>query len=493
MAPEQWEGKPQGAKTDQYALAVMAYEMLAGHLPFENVNWQVLKEAVLHGDIASIPGAPWRAMEALQRGLSKNGEERYRSCGEFVAALRGRNTVKISPRATNAPTGGTTPAASKGKEKKKRAGWGWLAALALAVGLGAGAWWWQGRTTTASQEAADTESLEVAPSGPAGEEPFESPREEEVDDSLQGIQLQEELPSGIRHQMEEIQRRVEEAERRLEEERAAAEKTRHELEEWLARMKQQQEPTARERNTEEEKNPVQTPPLGEERRAGEERVFTLPGGARMVMVWCPAGSFMMGESGRQHPVTLTHGFWLAKHEVTQAQWKSVMGRGNNPSHFKGDDLPVESVTSDYLRDFCRKAGLRLPTEAEWEYACRAGSTTEYFWGNTLNGDKANCDGNSPYGTWMKGTNLGKTTQGGKYPANRWGFCDMHGNVWERCADWYGDYPAGAVTNPTGPFSGSARVYRGGSWDSSAGDCRSAKRGRNPPSGSAGFRPARTPL
>ena len=121
-----------------------------------------------------------------------------------------------------------------------------------------------------------------------------------------------------------------------------------------------------------------------------------------------------------------------------------------------------------------ECGARLPTEAEWEYACRAGTTTAYFWGNALNGDRANCDDNYPCGTAKKGPYLEKTTPAGKYGATPWGLCDKHGNVWEWCADWYGDY-SGDTVDPTGLASGVGPVLRGGSWLSSARRCRSADR------------------
>jgi formylglycine-generating enzyme required for sulfatase activity len=118
-------------------------------------------------------------------------------------------------------------------------------------------------------------------------------------------------------------------------------------------------------------------------------------------------------------------------------------------------------------------GARLPTEAEWEYACRAGTTTAYFWGNALNGDKANCAGTSPCGTTVKGPYRKTTVQVGSYPANAWGFCDMHGNVWEWCNDWFGQYPTCSVTDPLGSSSGVFRVLRGSCFN--ACDCRSAFR------------------
>ena len=223
-------------------------------------------------------------------------------------------------------------------------------------------------------------------------------------------------------------------------------------------------------------------------KAGMIKTITLPGGAEMELVWCPPGEFTMGspqtEEGRsvyetQHCVRLTNGFWMGKYPVTQRQWKSVMGRCQ--SHFKGDDLPVESVSWNDIQAFIKKVneafryGARLPTEAEWEYACRAGTATAYSWGNALNGDKANCAGTKPYGTSKRGPYLKKTSPVGKYGANPWGLYDMHGNVYEWCVDRYGSYPAGRVVDPQGPALGDQRVLRGGCWESFARDCRSAHR------------------
>lgn len=208
----------------------------------------------------------------------------------------------------------------------------------------------------------------------------------------------------------------------------------------------------------------------------------------MEMIYCAPGSFMMGSSEdeedhfddeTQHKVTLTRGFWLGKYPVMQAQWESVMG--DNPSYFEGDANPVDYVSWDDCKEFIKKINsrfnftARFPTEAEWEYACRAGTTTMYHWGNALNGDRANCNGNFPCGTSVTGCYLQKTTPVGSYDANPWGFYDMHGNVLEWCADWYGSYLTKAVTDPEGPASGVGRVLRGGSWFNIASSCCSAYR------------------
>ena len=230
---------------------------------------------------------------------------------------------------------------------------------------------------------------------------------------------------------------------------------------------------------------------------GDRKTLTLPGGATMTMIYVAPGSFMMGSPSTeeersgdetQHHVTLTKGYWLGETEVTQAQWESVMG--DNPSRFKGASRPVENVSWEDCQEFISKVNrearrqfggdARLPTEAEWEYACRAGTQTAYSWGNSLNGDKANCDGNYPYGTTIKGTYKQETVNVCSYSPNVWGFYDMHGNVFEWCQDWYGKYPSGAVTDPTGSASGGYRVLRGGSWNDLARFCRSAFR--------RGFRP-----
>ncbi len=224
------------------------------------------------------------------------------------------------------------------------------------------------------------------------------------------------------------------------------------------------------------------------RKAGTRQTLKV-GKVEIGLVWVPAGEFEMGspesEKGRGadeklHHVKLTRGFWMLETETTQALYKEVVG--TNPSEIEGDDLPVENVSYEDAIKFCQAlsgllpAGLNaaLPTEAEWEYACRAGSTTPFSFGVALNGDKANCDGTDPYGMDKEGTFVGKTTPVKSYEPNAFGLYDMHGNVWERVFDLYGSYSSDA-TDPTGPRGGSTRVCRGGSWFSYAHACRSACR------------------
>ena len=218
------------------------------------------------------------------------------------------------------------------------------------------------------------------------------------------------------------------------------------------------------------------------RKSGTTKTISLPGGETLEMIWCEPGSFMMGspvaEEGRfddepLHPVTLTRGFWLGKYEVTQRQWQSVMG--DNPSKFKNPDHPVEGVSWEDCNAFISRLNVvlggvaRFPTEAEWEYACRAGSSGAVS-GNGQLMEMAWYDANSGNETHDVGKNL----------SNAWGFYDMHGNVLEWCYDWFGKLDTLSHIDPKGPPTGSFRVLRGGCWFFYARDCRSAYRLKRDP-------------
>ena len=218
----------------------------------------------------------------------------------------------------------------------------------------------------------------------------------------------------------------------------------------------------------------------------------------MQLVLVPAGEFQMGSANESdeerpvHTVRISKPFYLGLHEVTQGQWETVTG--SNPSRFKGDtNRPVETVSWEEVQKFIDKLNskeggtkYRLPTEAEWEYAARAGSTTAYSFG----------DDSSQLGkyAWFADNADNTTHPVGKLQPNAWGLYDMHGNVWEWVQDWYGKYTAEPVTDPQGPASGSYRVLRGGGWGHGAGKCRSAYRGNGAPGGRVvglGFRLLRT--
>lgn len=238
-----------------------------------------------------------------------------------------------------------------------------------------------------------------------------------------------------------------------------------------------------------------------QRREGEARQFIeqFAGEVGLEMVEVPGGTFTMGSPSKeqgsednerpQHDVTISP-FCIGKFAVTQTQWRVVAGWPNverdltpDPSYFKGDDRPVEQVSWQDAMEFCarlsNKTGrtYRLPTEGEWEYACRAGTQTPFAFGEAIMPEFVNYDGNYPYGKAPKAEYRRQTVGVGSLGvANAFGLYDMHGNVWEWCQDWYGNYGSEPVTDPTGPERGQYRVLRGGSWSLNGVDCRSACRG-----------------
>jgi formylglycine-generating enzyme len=201
----------------------------------------------------------------------------------------------------------------------------------------------------------------------------------------------------------------------------------------------------------------------------------------------PAGSFMMGspaneaerlDDEKQYSVTL-NSFKMSKYEVTFAQYDlfcAATGREKPDDNGWGrGNRPVVNVSWEDAKAFADWVGARLPTEAEWEYATRAGTTTTFSTGANLTTSQANYNGNNPYMDFPKGEYRHRTMPVGSFEPNAFGLYDMHGNVWEWCSDWYGPYPLKPSTDPKGPDTGTVRVFRGGGWYSAAMMCRSARR------------------
>ncbi len=232
-----------------------------------------------------------------------------------------------------------------------------------------------------------------------------------------------------------------------------------------------------------------------EDRYGLWQAFEIEG-VRQVMRWIIPGRFEMGspkdeperdDDETQHTVTLSRGYWLADTACTQEFWQAVTGK--NPASFSDDpQCPVEQVSWDDCQGFIEAAnreleeglGLRLPSEAEWEYACRAGSTGPFSWGDSLSPGQANYWGKRPYNNGPKDEDRNRTVPVLSFDPNPWGLFQMHGNVLEWCADWSGDYPERGVLDPAGPDEGHLRVLRGGSWNLSGRYLRSAARGGSGP-------------
>jgi len=261
--------------------------------------------------------------------------------------------------------------------------------------------------------------------------------------------------------------------------------------------------------------------MAQEVKPGKIEVIDFGEGVKLEMVLVPAGKFKMGftkkelaelkveiqetlkkelrkedldvldlimsKQGKQHEVTLTKPFYIGRYEVTQEQWDSVIGK--NPSATKGAKLPVTRVSWEDCQEFIKKlnaktnGGYRLPTEAEWEFACRAGTSTAYSFGDNITPKEAN----------YSGSKIDKPVAVGSYQPNAFGLYDMHGNVFEWCEDWHGEYPF-AVTDPKGPATGKYRVLRGGSLYGYVSFARSSFRNGYSPSNrgvDVGFRLART--
>lgn len=546
MAPELFKPRSQlDGRADQYALAVTVYEMLCGEKPFTGSTAHIIVE---HSSLPvpplerHCPGLPRSLYEAVHRALSKKPDERFATCGEFAEAAlvdlkplepeadtvrllcpSCKNILKLPNRA--AGKSGKCPRCQASMDVASDLGSLWLESEERGGGLAV-----IGGMATPSQPLEKPEEPELRPA-PATEARrafpwaavaaavvaslivgyFGGSNSERLRLSQQRAKLESRSPikaSGASQlrmntagKIEELEQRVQDRDKTI----ADMEKVKAERESLAAENERLAKDVASARAA---IVPEAFPPASSTTGtsgpapAVPPSIETLTNSIGIRFNLCRSGSFTMGYANGlgaespPHAVAITKPFYIGIFEVTNAQWKQVMG--SVPSKWKEDAHPVEQVSWEEAVEFCRKLSAlpeernagrvyRLPTEAEWEYACRAGTTTKFSFGDDekLFGD---------YG-WF-GDNSGKQTHpvGQKEP-NAWGLYDMHGNVLEWCSDWNGIYPDGEVTNPQGPSSGSDRVVRGGCWLSSAWICRSALRYWDDPSRriySLGFRLALSP-
>jgi formylglycine-generating enzyme required for sulfatase activity len=444
MSPEQINGDAEamGPGCDIYSLGVILFELLTGRLPFQATRLEKLYKEIF----LTPPPMPSEARRGIDpvldwictKAMAKKPDERFASMAEFAAALerllsgRGYQPPEKLPAVDK-----EAEKAARARESRRRLRVALAAGLVLVLsGVGGTVWLGQGdRPSVAAAPALPTTRRSGVEAPPPADPPAAGP-----------------------------------------EARASA---------------------------------SGAPEIAAE-RAGERPPAEVTNSIGMKLVWIPAGRFVMGSSretgrspdeGREHDVEITRPFYLGKYEVTQKQYQEVMG--HNPSSFAPggsgtervaglatEDFPVESVSWHEAVAFCAALGrrepgwvYRLPTEAEWEYACRGGSAeaTPFHLGRSLSSEQANFDGNFPYRA-AAGRYLQRPTRVGSYPANGFGLHDLHGNVWEWCSDWYeaGYYRSSPRQDPEGPGQGTRRVLRGGSWYSSSVDCRSASRGRSEP-------------
>ena len=544
MSPEQLRGLPPKPAQDVYSFAAMVYECMAGHPPFYRgaIEDQIKNEQ-------PEPLEPHIAISGLvTQGLSKNPEDRPSTC---MAVLDARSPV---PRRVAEPRSNGVGKAFAFLLLLAALGaggyYGWVkhdealrekSAEVERIRL----------EKDAAERRLREESLRIRREA---EERLQAERKarEEREKKAAEERIRAEKKEAEDKLREETARVRREAEEKLRAEREALERREKELAEEQARQlalqsalatNRLQQASEEERNfIDEERKRMAEAKLKEEARqkmeaekqklAAEGKAFMerldrtgfildgkanryQPGtikrielgrGEELVMVWCPPGWFMMGspksemdrvEGEVRHAVRLTKGFWIGKYEITKGQWSVIMGN----SVWFGKNEPKSSVSWNNCKDFIKRVksrtgvSVRLPTEAEWEYACRAGTSTPFSFGSVLNGMQACCNGGEPYGTTARGpANMSGPSNVGSFSlyANAWGINDMHGNVYEWCEDVFAEYPraAGIAEDPMNGGNGEVRVIRGGCWNYSPRQCRSAFRTSGNPSlgtGMIGFR------
>ena len=540
MAPEQFAPKAVvDGRVDQYALAVMVYEMLVGQRPFRGETAHVVVEVTTQ----PVPrltqfrrDLPDSVCQALYRGLSKKPGERFGSCAEFAAAVL--SDVRpmaddegiarlLCPQCGNMLKMPTSAAGRQGKCPRCKA------EMMVAEDLGA---LWLAREEHEGEEPAaagvgeqesGVDSVDVFTSI-SNTTPVPKPGVRgiwsQLDPTVRRVGIGAAMLAALvattllagdyaagaaRKQLDAAtakQGKLVAENEKLEKELADLDdanlKLNQAVENLAAEKKQLSEKLAAGSNVSDGKKEAATEPKPAETapQSAPAQVKAVTNSIGIEFVEIPAGKFIMGEGDKAVAVTLTRPFLLGKTEVTRGQWEQVMGTTPWPAGQVDANIPASVVNWEDAREFCekltareRRSGklqandvYRLPTEAEWEYACRAGTTTAFSFGDDekLLGD---------FG-WFAGNSENKGHPVGTKKPNPWGLYDMQGNAWEWCGDWYGGYPDGEVLDPQGPSSGSSRVNRGGSVWHGSDHCRSASRNFNDLSSRyehLGFRVARS--
>jgi len=521
MAPEMHLGKGIGPRADQFGLAVLVYEALAGKVPFQATTSTAIFVEIMQGNVKPIveiiSNIPLKKSKALLRGMAKEAKDRFENCVEMSNAITGGKLVAVMPKVAPViidtisnsqvntlqgelqkpsilPTRVELPGQvneTKTNNLASKSAQGSVDPPIFKTMIESN------KISNLNSELSPPSKLESSIKNNDGSENFLKPP------GHQNLEFNNPPPlppslgqSNLLMLLNNLNKVIDSAKNLIQ-----SDKTK----EKVAQIKTHWDRSSK---------PIKFAVIGVSSFLAllvVWSVFSWMFGSKFEMVLIPSGKFMMGSPKRekdrdsdedQHEVTITKPFYMGKYEVTQEQWESVMGK--NPSETKGVKLPVTDVSWDDCQEFIKKlndktkGGYRLPTEAEWEYACRAGTKTAYSFGDTITPKDANWNHNfisikEIRNQYEQGKI--KPVAVGSYKPNAFGLYDMHGNVYEWCEDWKADYPKGSVTNPKGADSGERRVLRGGSFSNNARYTRSALRNDDSPDDrntNGGFRLARTP-